>query len=95
MFASKFTSRHACKYVCAQCRSFTSTKRSLTEAQAAEIKKLGVVGAGQMGLGIALVASRMAKVPVTVVDNSQKSLDKGLAFAGTNMVCFLSVYTGR
>ncbi|KAK3069386.1 hypothetical protein LTR53_012300 [Teratosphaeriaceae sp. CCFEE 6253] len=34
-----------------------------------------------MGLGIALVASRMAKVPVTVVDNSQKSLDKGLAFA--------------
>jgi len=35
-----------------------------------------------MGLGIALVAARMAKVPVTVVDTSQKSLDKGLAFAG-------------
>ena len=35
-----------------------------------------------MGLGIALVASRMAKVPVTIVDNSQKSLDKGLSFAG-------------
>lgn len=35
-----------------------------------------------MGLGIALVAARMAKVPVTVVDNSQKSLDKGLSFAG-------------
>lgn len=35
-----------------------------------------------MGLGIALVASRMAQVPVTVVDTSQKSLDKGLAFAG-------------
>jgi len=34
-----------------------------------------------MGLGIALVASRMAKVPVTVVDTSQKSLDKGLVFA--------------
>ena len=34
-----------------------------------------------MGLGIALVAARMAKVPVTVIDNSQKSLDKGLAFA--------------
>ncbi|KAK5118022.1 hypothetical protein LTR62_004066 [Meristemomyces frigidus] len=50
-------------------------------SQAAEIKKLGVVGAGQMGLGIALVASRMAGVPVMVVDNSQKSLDKGLAFA--------------
>lgn len=35
-----------------------------------------------MGLGIALVASRVAGVPVTVVDNSQKSLDKGLSFAG-------------
>jgi 3-hydroxybutyryl-CoA dehydrogenase len=34
-----------------------------------------------MGLGIALTASRMAEVPVTVVDNSQQSLDKGLAFA--------------
>lgn len=35
-----------------------------------------------MGLGIALVAARMAQIPVTVVDTSQKSLDKGLAFAG-------------
>ena len=34
------------------------------------------------GLGIALVAARAAGVPVTVLDNSQKSLDKGLAFAG-------------
>ena len=37
-----------------------------------------------MGLGIALVASRMAKVPVVIVDNSQKSLDKGLSFAGVS-----------
>ena len=34
-----------------------------------------------MGLGIALVAAREAAVPVTLVDNSQASLDKGLAFA--------------
>ena len=34
-----------------------------------------------MGLGIALTASRMAGVPVTVIDNSQASLDKGLSFA--------------
>ena len=39
-----------------------------------------------MGLGIALVAARMAKVPVMVVDTSQKSLDKGLSFAGTSRV---------
>ncbi|KAK4456494.1 3-hydroxybutyryl-CoA dehydrogenase [Cladorrhinum samala] len=48
---------------------------------AAEVKRLGVVGAGQMGLGIALVAATKAGVPVTLVDSSQKSLDKGLAFA--------------
>lgn len=36
-----------------------------------------------MGLGIALVAARAAGVPVTLVDTSQQSLDKGLAFADT------------
>lgn len=34
------------------------------------------------GLGIALVAAQKAQVPVTLVDNSQASLDKGLKFAG-------------
>lgn len=34
------------------------------------------------GLGIALVAARSAQVPVTVVDNSQAAIDKGLKFAG-------------
>ncbi|KAK5718487.1 hypothetical protein LTR15_008217 [Elasticomyces elasticus] len=72
-------SRPASRYICAQCRAFSTSRRSLAEA--AEVKRLGVVGAGQMGLGIALVASRMARVPVVVVDNSQKSLDKGLSFA--------------
>nr|XP_023907976.1 uncharacterized protein LOC112019695 [Quercus suber] len=67
--------------ICVQCRQFSRSRAQLAEAQAAEVKKLGVIGAGQMGLGIALVASRMAQVPVTVVDTSQKSLDKGLAFA--------------
>ncbi|KAI4189488.1 MAG: hypothetical protein L6R41_001450 [Letrouitia leprolyta] len=48
---------------------------------AAEVKRLGVVGAGQMGLGIALVAAQKAQIPVTLVDNSQASIDKGLKFA--------------
>lgn len=34
-----------------------------------------------MGLGIALVAAQKAGLPVTLVDSSQKSLDKGLGFA--------------
>ncbi|KAK4041650.1 3-hydroxyacyl-CoA dehydrogenase [Parachaetomium inaequale] len=58
-------------------RCFSST----AARPAAEVKRLGVVGAGQMGLGIALVAAQRAQVPVTLVDSSQASLDKGLAFA--------------
>jgi len=34
-----------------------------------------------MGMGIALVAAQKAAVPVTLVDNSQASIDKGLKFA--------------
>ncbi|KAJ2898515.1 3-hydroxyacyl-CoA dehydrogenase [Zalerion maritima] len=45
------------------------------------VRSLGVVGAGQMGLGIALVAAQKANVPVTLVDASQAALDKGISFA--------------
>ncbi|KAL8663372.1 MAG: hypothetical protein Q9202_003891 [Teloschistes flavicans] len=61
-----------------------SVRRSFSTSPgmaAAEVKKLGVVGAGQMGLGIALVAAQKAQIPVTLVDNSQASIDKGLKFA--------------
>jgi 3-hydroxybutyryl-CoA dehydrogenase len=60
-----------------QCRSFSSTPA----VAAAEVKKLGVIGAGQMGLGIALVAAQRASVPVRLIDTSQASIDKGLKFA--------------
>ncbi|SLM35484.1 3-hydroxybutyryl-dehydrogenase [Lasallia pustulata] len=54
---------------------------SPSTAAAAEVKRLGVIGAGQMGLGIALVAALRAKIPVALVDTSQASIDKGLKFA--------------
>jgi 3-hydroxyacyl-CoA dehydrogenase len=38
---------------------------------------------GLQGLGIALVAAQRAQVPVTLVDSSQASIDKGMKFAGT------------
>ncbi|KAI0405200.1 3-hydroxybutyryl-CoA dehydrogenase [Xylaria palmicola] len=60
-----------------QLRQFSSSPAQ----RAAQVKRLGVIGAGQMGLGIALVAAQRAGVPVTLVDTSQASLDKGLAFA--------------
>ncbi|KAL3475312.1 3-hydroxyacyl-CoA dehydrogenase [Aspergillus californicus] len=59
------------------CRAFSTSPAF----NAAEVKSLGVIGAGQMGLGIALVAAQRAQVPVTLVDSAQASLDKGLKFA--------------
>ncbi|TRX89078.1 hypothetical protein FHL15_009995 [Xylaria flabelliformis] len=74
--ASIFARRQAFQ-LANQLRTFSSSPAR----NAAEVKRLGVIGAGQMGLGIALVAAQRAGVPVTLVDNSQTSLDKGLAFA--------------
>ena len=44
--------RHALRPAC---RQFSSSSQRLAEAQAAEIKKLGVIGAGQMVRGIAYI----------------------------------------
>lgn len=43
------------------------------------IKCLGVLGAGQMGTGIALVSSLRAKVPVLLHDTSKDQVAKGLS----------------
>ncbi|KAI0262200.1 3-hydroxyacyl-CoA dehydrogenase [Gloeopeniophorella convolvens] len=42
------------------------------------IKRLGVLGAGQMGLGITYVAALRAKVPVQLYDRSPEQVAKGL-----------------
>ncbi|KAL2197528.1 3-hydroxyacyl-CoA dehydrogenase [Corynascus similis CBS 632.67] len=76
MAASIMSARQALRLT-SRVRYFSST----AARPAAEVKRLGVIGAGQMGLGIALVAAQKAQVPVTLVDSSQASLDKGLAFA--------------
>lgn len=44
------------------------------------IRTLGVLGSGQMGLGIALVSALRAKVPVLLHDRSADQLAKGLTF---------------
>ncbi|CAL1712028.1 unnamed protein product [Somion occarium] len=44
------------------------------------IKTLGILGSGQMGLGIAYVAALRARVPVLIHDRSEAQLKKGLAF---------------
>ncbi|TFK26340.1 hypothetical protein FA15DRAFT_667647 [Coprinopsis marcescibilis] len=42
------------------------------------IRRLGVLGAGQMGTGIALVSAMRAKVPVLLYDKSPEQVRKGL-----------------
>ncbi|RKP11300.1 hypothetical protein BJ684DRAFT_22147, partial [Piptocephalis cylindrospora] len=54
--------------------------RTYSASPLAPIRQVGVLGAGQMGVGIALVAARYAKLPVTLVDVSEKQLEKGMAF---------------
>lgn len=43
------------------------------------LKSIGVLGAGQMGLGIAYVSAARAKVPVLLYDKSKDQVAKGLA----------------
>ena len=44
------------------------------------IDKIGVIGAGQMGVGIAQVAANIAKKSVIILDANQSQLSKGLKF---------------
>ncbi|KAF9577678.1 hypothetical protein BGW38_006962 [Lunasporangiospora selenospora] len=44
------------------------------------VKRVGVLGAGQMGLGIALVAANVSKLPVLLMDTSDVQLNKGMKF---------------
>ncbi|KAK9376580.1 3-hydroxyacyl-CoA dehydrogenase [Lipomyces chichibuensis] len=46
------------------------------------VTQLGVIGAGQMGLGIAFVAALVSKVPVVLFDSSEASINKSLGFLG-------------
>jgi len=44
------------------------------------VKSFGVIGSGQMGTGIAIVASRVAKLPVLIYDSNPVSLQKSKTF---------------
>lgn len=44
------------------------------------VKVFGVVGSGQMGTGIAIVANRVAKLPVVIYDSNEQSLQKSDKF---------------
>ena len=50
------------------------TRQRSFSSQVDNIKKIGVIGAGQMGTGIGTVASRHAGLQVVFVDPSDKQL---------------------
>ncbi|EIM80730.1 uncharacterized protein STEHIDRAFT_142638 [Stereum hirsutum FP-91666 SS1] len=50
----------------------------MAQAVAHGVRTLGVLGAGQMGLGIAYVAALRAKIPVLLHDRSDEQIGKGL-----------------
>jgi 3-hydroxybutyryl-CoA dehydrogenase len=47
------------------------------------IKSLGIIGAGQMGTGIAIVASTVAKLPVVLYDSNDISLKNSEKYIGS------------
>ncbi|KAK9363554.1 3-hydroxyacyl-CoA dehydrogenase [Lipomyces starkeyi] len=61
-------------------RVYRSFSISVPTQSTGGVKKLGVIGAGQMGLGISFVAALVSKVPVVLVDSSEASINKSLGF---------------
>jgi 3-hydroxyacyl-CoA dehydrogenase len=55
------------------------------------VQRVGVIGAGQMGVGIALVAA-IAKKSVVLADQSTKQLEKGSKFIGKSH-CDIQFYS--
>lgn len=68
------------------CRSFTrrfssaAVAPSAPKADVSALKRIGVVGAGQMGQGIGIVSAVVAKRHVTMVDAAPASLERSQAF---------------
>jgi 3-hydroxyisobutyrate dehydrogenase-like beta-hydroxyacid dehydrogenase len=62
-----------------------------------KIETIGVLGAGQMGGGIAQVAAQISKKKVLLVDLNQAAVDRALSFMGASLeptffdspLCFL------
>jgi 3-hydroxybutyryl-CoA dehydrogenase len=46
------------------------------------VKSIGIIGAGQMGAGIAQVAAQVAKLNVILMDREGAVVDKSLRFMG-------------
>lgn len=50
--------------------------------QNSSVKRVGIIGSGQMGLGIAYVAANVTRLPVVLMDVNEAQNEKGLQFMG-------------
>jgi 3-hydroxybutyryl-CoA dehydrogenase len=53
---------------------------SISKRLFSTVKSFGIIGSGQMGTGIAIVANRIAKLPVTIFDSNQVAVRKSEDF---------------
>jgi hypothetical protein len=53
----------------------------------ATISTIGVIGAGQMGIGIAQVAIQVARKRVLLLDSSQAQIERGSKFISRKGAC--------
>lgn len=53
------------------------------------VKRVGIIGSGQMGLGIAYVAANVTRLPVVLMDVNEAQNEKGLQFMGKSYNCFI------
>ncbi|KAJ1896237.1 hypothetical protein LPJ66_004114 [Kickxella alabastrina] len=58
----------------------------MTSSSSKSIKNICVVGAGQMGIGIGLVAARVAKLNIQFVDSNPDQVQRGLAFLDSLLI---------
>lgn len=82
MLASRFSASFAPAVKNVFFPAFVSSKRRsfVAASSSSPLKTLGVVGAGQMGTGIAIVAAQVANMDVVLVDVSDEQLSKSTAF---------------
>ncbi|OAD69891.1 hypothetical protein PHYBLDRAFT_182670 [Phycomyces blakesleeanus NRRL 1555(-)] len=60
--------------------SYRALSTSPVSKTANPIKCVGVIGSGQMGLGIAYVTANVTKLPVVLMDINKEQTEKGLKF---------------
>jgi threonine dehydrogenase-like Zn-dependent dehydrogenase len=69
-----------------RCSIFSSQLRYASDNKAVLPNSVGVIGAGQMGTGIALVSAMHAKTNVVLIDANKDSLNNAINFMSMSFI---------